>query len=119
MRKMSFLEELQKTTNRTRTENNAATNRSTLDPLLDFFSLAGAMRNDVPSATRLFEKAYYADKQTAMRTLFYLRDIRGGQGERDLFRGIMKDIARNDIEAFKQVAALIPEYGRWDDLLEL
>ena len=116
---MSFLDELQKTTNRTRTENNAATNISTLDPLLDFFSLAGAMRNDVPGATRLFEKAYFADKQTAMRTLFYLRDIRGGQGERDLFRGIMKDVAQKQPDVFKQVVALIPEYGRWDDLLEL
>lgn len=116
---MSFLDELQKNTNKTLTENMAVTNKSTLNPLLDFFSMAGAMRNDVQTASRLFEKAFATNKQTAMRILFYLRDIRGGQGERDLFRTIIKEVARQNPEVFEKVAPLIPEYGRWDDLFSI
>jgi hypothetical protein len=122
---MSFLDELQKDNNKTLTENSAVTNKSTFNPLLDFFSMAGAMRNDIPTATKLFEKALYTDKQAAMRILFYLRDIRGGQGERDLFRSIMKEVkSKSDKEVYAtdiygKVAKLIPEYGRWDDLFSL
>lgn len=116
---MTFLDELQKSTNKTYTENGAVTNKSTLDPLLDFFSMAGAMRNDPGSAVDLFVKAFYADKQSAIRTLFYLRDVRGGQGERDLFRSILSGVALNEPATFKKIAKFIPEYGRWDDLLAI
>lgn len=74
---MSFLDELQKNTNRNkRTENGAITNDNTLDANLDYFSLAGAMRNRAGDTRKLFAKAYASDPLTALRTLFYLRDIR-------------------------------------------
>lgn len=112
---MSFLDELQKNTNYTRTENDAVTNRSTLNPLLDFFSMAGAMRDNIYDAVTLFEKAYLTDKQTAVRTLFYIRDIRGGQGERDIFRYCFKRLLEIDSLTAIKVVQHIPEYGRWDD----
>jgi len=116
---MSFLDELQKGTNKTRTENGAVTNKSTLNANLDFFSLAAAMRGNVAGAVKLFEKAYHTDPQIAIRTLFYLRDVRGGQGERDIFRaGFNKLIDLNEEHAMK-VARHIAEYGRWDDVVEL
>ena len=78
---MSFINELQTNTNRSaRTENGALSNTSTLDPVLDFFSKAGAMRGREAEAFGLFQKAFDADPQSTLRCLFYLRDIRGGQG---------------------------------------
>lgn len=111
----SFLEELQKNTNVATTENGARTNESSLDPLLDFFAMAGAMRTNVSGAQRLFAKAYAADKLGAIRTLFYLRDVRGGQGERNLFRVLLADLKKIDPAVYDKVLHYIPEYGRWDD----
>ena len=114
---MSYLDELQKATNRATTENGGATNASSLNPCLDFFALGASKRNDIESAVRLFAKAYAKDKTTALRTLFYIRDIRGGQGERAIFRACMEELAAIDPEVEKNVLKFIPEYGRWDDLL--
>jgi hypothetical protein len=111
---MSFLNELQANTNRASlTENGALTNTSTLDPVLDFFSRAGAMRGREQDAFELFQKAFDADPQSAIRCLFYLRDIRGGQGERSVFRYIL---SRLDEDFVNRIAHYIPEYGRWDDV---
>jgi len=114
---VSFLDELQKSTNFTLTENGALTNKSSLNPLLDFFSLAGAMRNNQNEAVKLFEKAFIFDKLGAVRTLFYLRDVRGGQGEREIFRECYKRLEELDAELAHKLAVYIPEYGRWDDYL--
>jgi len=114
---VSFLDELRKGGNHTLTENSALTNVSTLDPVLDFFSLAGAMRNNVSAATQLFAKAFDADPLYAIRTLFYLRDIRGGQGERDLFRALYLELYNHDAKLADELLELIPFYGRWDDVL--
>ena len=51
-----------------------------------FFALAASMRENTQDAVKLFEKAFFEDKQTAIRILFWIRDIRGGQGEREIFR---------------------------------
>lgn len=114
---MSYLDELQKATNRATTENGGATNASTLNPCLDFFALGASKRNDIDSAVRLFAKAYAKDKTTALRTLFYIRDIRGGQGERDIFRACMEELSAIDPAVADNMLEFIPEYGRWDDLL--
>lgn len=116
---MSFLDELQKNTNRnSRTENGAVTNDSTLDANLDYFSIAGAMRNRAGATRRLFAKAYAADPQTALRTLFYLRDIRGGQGEREVFRAGLQELEDISPEVASEVIVkdYIGEYGRYDDI---
>lgn len=111
---MSFLDELHTNTNKTaRTANGALSNESTLHPLLDFFSKAGAMRGREPEAFKLFQKAFDADPQSAIRCLFYLRDIRGGQGERSVFRYILNQL---DEDFVNEIAHYIPEYGRWDDV---
>ena len=111
---MSFLDELEKNTSKSaRTENGAVAYKSTLDPVLDFFSRAGALRGKTPDAVKLFTKAYNSDPTYALRTLFYLRDIRGGQGERTLFREILDTL---DDETVAKVVKFIPEYGRWDEV---
>ena len=114
---MSYLTELQKATNKGTTENGCATNISSLNPCLDFFALGAAKRARLKEAVSLFKKAYATDKTTALRTLFYIRDIRGGQGERDIFRACMEELDAFDIENAQKVYKFIPEYGRYDDLL--
>ena len=114
----SFLSELQKTgTKNVRTENGAVTHSTTTNAVLDFFALAGAKRNDISGAKTLFRKAFSEDRQLAIRALFYLRDVRGGQGERNLFRQLFKELIRMDLSAAEQVIEFIPEYGRWDDVV--
>lgn len=113
---MSFMDELQKQTNKTRTENGAVTNKSTLNPCLDFFSMAGAMRSNPKDAITLFDRAYAQDRLIAIRTLFYLRDVRGGQGERVLFRTLLKHLQAFDPTVYEKIVTYVPEYGRWDDL---
>ena len=60
-------------------------------------------------AFNLFQKAFDADPQNAIRVLFYLRDIRGGQGERSVFRYILSQLE----DFVNKIAHYIPEYGRW------
>lgn len=116
----TYLDSLQREVSRNgRTANGAIAHSTTTDAVLDFFSTAGAMRNGLGTARDAFRKAYAENKQLALRTLFYLRDIRGGQGERDVFRSVFTDLRRVDPEVFKLALKWIPEYGRWDDLLNI
>jgi hypothetical protein len=117
---MSFLSELQASgTKNARTENGAVTHSTTTNAVLDFFALAGAKRDDHNGAKTLFRKAFQQDRQLAIRALFYLRDVRGGQGERTLFRVLFKELIRMDLSVAEQVAVFIPVYGRWDDLVSV
>ena len=114
---MSFLDELAKNTNTARTENGAVTNASSLDACLDFFALAGAMRDRPQEAARLFERAYHTNKLTAIRTMFYLRDVRGGQGEKDIFYACLDKLSELDHATLLKVERFIPEYGSWKDYI--
>lgn len=113
---MTYLDKLKRKTNKKRTENNAVTNKSTLNPVLDFFSQGAAMRGRMDDAALLFEKAYAEDPLLALKALFYIRDIREGQGERDIFRTCIQRVPE---ESIKKNIEHIPEFGRWDDLFVL
>lgn len=106
--------------NMTRTENNAATHKTSGSSLLDFFASGGAWRSRTESdITRTFELAFCENPVLALRCLFYLRDIRGGQGERRLFRVILQHLLTNHPDAFRKILPLVPEFGRWDDVLHI
>ena len=115
-----FLEELRKEENRTYTENGALTNRSTNSYCLDLFATIGALRNaeDNEIISR-FIKAYTEDNNMAMKILFFARDIRGGLGERRVFRSIFKWLSLHEAESVRKNITNVPEYGRFDDLLSL
>ena len=66
-----------------------------------------------------FNVAFAQEPDAAMRALFYARDVRGGLGERRLFRLILGDLANTCPEVVRRNLPLVAEYGRWDDLLEL
>lgn len=99
------------------TENGAKTNASSKSAVLDFFALGGALRNrDAKDVIDIFTKALSEDRLLAFKVLFYLRDIRGGQGERRTFRIIVSYLASHHPELLKENLHLISEFGRWDDI---
>lgn len=109
-------------TGMTYTENGAITPTNTGSSIIDFFFHSAAMREaNVNRITDMWDKAFKEDPQTALRILFYVRDVRGGQGERRVFRIIVKHMLSNKdtLEWLCDNAKLIPEYGRWDDLIYL
>ena len=111
---------LKKLANRAFTENGAATLRSTGSDCLDLFATIGALReqNGAQIEDR-FLKAYAENPDLAMKILFYARDIRGGLGERRVFRTLLRWLAENEKPSLLRNLPYIPEYGRWDDLLVL
>ncbi|QTE67627.1 DUF2828 family protein [Clostridiales bacterium] len=115
-----MLNELKKEANRTLTENSAATLRTTGSECLDLFATIGALRNaEEQEIIVRFARAYAEDRDLAMKMLFYSRDIRGGLGERRVFRTILKHLADAQPESVRKNLHLVSEYGRWDDLTVL
>ena len=113
----TFMNALKTENNYTYTENGALTHKSTLSGLLDLFGMGGAYRTRSDAdVINLFQKAFVEDEVYALKCLFYLRDIRGGQGERRFFRVVTKWLARNHTDAMKRNLQYVPEFGRWDDL---
>jgi hypothetical protein len=102
----------------TTTENGMTTNTTSLNYNVDLFFKAGAMRNaDENSIISLVSKAWVEEPTTCLRILFWARDIRGGAGERRFFKIAIKYLADKDPQGMSDILALIPEFGRWDDLL--
>ena len=115
-----MLEFLKKEANKTYTENGAVTNRSTGKACLDLFATIGALRRESDEEIAIrFIRAFTEDSDTAMKILFYGRDIRGGLGERRVFRTALKWLAANEKSSVVRNLPDIAEYGRWDDVLVL
>jgi hypothetical protein len=117
---MTMLEFLKKAANKTYTENKAVTHVSTLSDCLDLFATVGALRSapEEEIAGR-FMRAFTENPDMAMKLAFFARDVRGGLGERRVFRVMLRWLALNKPESAKKNISNIPEYGRFDDLLAL
>ena len=115
-----MLEYIKQEANKTFTENGAVTYESTGSECLDLFATVGALRreSDAEIITR-FIRAYTENPDTAMKLLFFARDIRGGLGERRVFRVILNWLAANEPASVKKNLEFVAEYGRYDDLLSL
>lgn len=114
---MAYLKE---EANHTYTENGAVTYRTTGSDCLDLFATIGAMRKATDEEIiKRFVRAYTEDPQIAMKLLFFARDIRGGLGERRVFRVIMNYLAKEQSESVKKNMEYVAEFGRFDDLLVL
>lgn len=106
--------------NKMLTENGAVTLKSTNDYCLDLFATIGALRHaDDTEVINRFIRAYAENADLAMKTLFFARDVRGGLGERKVFRTILKWLAFNETSSANKNIEYIAEYGRYDDLLTL
>jgi hypothetical protein len=107
-------------TNDSLTENGMITNSSSLNHCVNLFFQIGAMRGqDKPRLINAFTKAFGENPLTAMKLLFWARDVRGGAGERQIFRDIIGYLANNRRDVLGKNLNLISEFGRWDDLLVL
>ena len=103
-----------------RTENGALGYRATGKELLDLNFAVSSLRRETPRDIQArFWKAYYEDPVLAVKWLFFARDVRGGLGERRLFRVILSALASEKPEILRPLLPLVPEYGRWDDLWRL
>ena len=113
-----MLNYLKQEANKTVTENGAATHITTESDCLDLFATIGALRRESDSeiVTR-FVRAYSENRDIAMKLLFFARDIRGGLGERRVFKVILNWLANNEPATVRKNIVHVAEYGRYDDLL--
>ena len=119
-----FFEELKTTLNHefnvSITEKGATGFRTTGKSLLDLnFSVSSLRKANVDEVFDKFAKAYFEDKLTAIKWLFFAGDVRGGMGERRFFRLAMIYLAQTDTEIARKLLPLVPEFTRWDNLLYL
>jgi hypothetical protein len=99
-----------------------------LNHALEFFSKAGSLfdtprkksfYNNESSALELFINSWIVDKPLSFALLLWLRDCRGGAGNRSGSRAIYNWLAKNNPEWLKANLHQIPTVGRWDDLRSL
>lgn len=113
-----FIQSLEEHESITNTENGATAYNTTLLRAYDLFALGGAYRSrSDEDIIDLFRQAYNEDADVALKTLFYLRDIRG-QGERHFFRVAMKWLCQTHTQVAIKLLKFIPFFGRYDDLWE-
>jgi len=115
-----MLKQLKQEVNFTLTENNASTHKSTGSDCFDFFATVGALRNaDETEIIKRFVRAWSENPDLAVKTLFFARDVRGGLGERKMFRTVLRHMAHDMLDAVRKNLWAVPEFGRYDDLLVL
>lgn len=112
-----------------RTNEGAVQYDHSLDHGVEFFSKAGSLYTtktkksyygNETSALELFKNVWFSgNHELAVKLLFWLRDCRGGAGNRSAFRECVKWLAETDPRWVQVNLGLIPEYGRWDDLRAL
>lgn len=120
----NFMESLRQTLgedfNKSTTENGAVGYRTSGKELLDLNFAVSSLRNETPEQIkRRFAKAFYEDKLLAIKWLFFAGDVRGGLGERRLFRIAMSYLTDTEPDVAKKLLPLIPYYTRWDNLVVL
>jgi len=97
-----------------RTTNGMKALKSTSNAVVDLFYNIGASRGK--DITPAFVAAFVQDRALALRVAAWVRDVRGGAGERETFRNILRYLEKTDVEACKALLAKVPELGRWDDI---
>lgn len=110
----------------TRTANGDFAYDNSRSSLVEFFSKAGSLFTKRGShyggetqAVDLFKPAFSSDNETAMKLAFWLRDCRGGAGNRSGFKEVIAWLAEKHTEWVSVNLHFIPELGRWDDLIAL
>ena len=113
----SFMNNLTNATNFDYTQNGALAYKSTKSAVYDMFALGGAYRQrSEEDCILLFKNALIENESLALKCLFYLRDCRGGQGERRFFRVCYHWLAKTHPSIARRNLHLLSEYGRYDDL---
>lgn len=101
-----------------RTENGAMAYDTTFYKVYDMFAFGGAYRQRTDEeCIALFSSAFNEEPILATKCLFYLRDVRGGQGERRFFRVCFNWLCQKYSRVARKLLPFVAEYGRWDDLI--
>lgn len=102
--------------NYTYTSNGALSYKSTLNSVYDLFAFGASYRERSDNdCIKLFREAFETDETYAMKCLFWIRDIRGGAGERRFFRICANWLAKEHPNAIRRNLEYLSDYGRWDD----
>lgn len=118
----TFEEAMKKAGILTETENGALSYETSMKPLVDCnFRVANYRRSIGDNEMFLSDitKAFKSDEMMTFLWLFFLRDCRGGLGERQLFREAMVMLSNTNPALVLSVLDKIPYYGRWDDLISI
>ncbi len=103
-------------TNQTFTDNGANAYKSTNSAVLDLFS-QGVSSQDKDT---LIKNALTEDPLLALKAALYLRDVRQGQGNRDILKALFSTLNKHQMnKTMKLIIKHIPEIGRWKDVIEL
>lgn len=102
-----------KLTNRATTLNGAASNASSLSAVLDLFSMGVSAAT--PLKQTLLKKAFEEDPYLTIKVVFYLRDCRGGQGNKDILQVFLTLFP----ELSPALVQYISEFGSYKDLRKL
>jgi len=98
-----------------RTENGMKAHAGTGDACVNLFYAIGAMRGK--DVLPLFKAAFVENAEVALRIAMWVRDVRGGAGERQIFKDILGWLETNKtIDVVMALINKIPEIGRADDL---
>ena len=97
-----------------RTLNGMKARKSTANACVDLFFAIGASRgkNIIPQ----FTAAYVENADLALRIVQWARDVRGGSGEREIFRQVLTHLENTNPADAARLLVKVPELGRWDDL---
>ena len=100
-----------------RTENGMRARASTTNANVDLFFKIGASRGK--KITPDFVKAFVENEDYAMRIAQWVRDVRQGAGERQLFIDIVNHLENKDVDKAIVLVKKVPELGRIKDLVQL
>ena len=89
---------------------------TTYDSNLDVFTMLSRYNSD-EELIRLFNNALNENEELALANLLYVLDIRGGKGERRIFKTIFKELCINHTYLALRVLPFISELGRYDYIL--
>lgn len=112
----NFANAVRESARMTTTANGAKCYNTTGSKMLDLFSTAGGMRTRINDVRDAFSTAWNENPELAIKLAFYCRDIRGGMGERDVAREMLRWVAEYHPATMRKNLKFLPEYGRWDDI---
>lgn len=111
-----------------RTHEGAVAHEHSLDHGVEFFSKAGSLFDNErmrsfygseETALGLFQKIWIVDQVLAMKLVMWLRDCRGGAGNRSGAKAIFKWLGERNAHLMRKNLVQLPDLGRWDDLRSL
>ena len=103
----------------TQTWNGAFSNDSSGEDLTNLF-YSSCRGIDRSRFEELLNASWIASPLYTLKCIAYIRDIRGGKGERQLGRWALEWLSSkspSDLE--RNIKSYVDQYGRWDDLLSL